>query len=145
TIARNGAEDGGGIANYGSLVVRNSAIIFNGTDEAQPGGGILNVGTAKIVNSNIANNVAGVFGVGGGLFNTKEIYGLHGFGQVSIINSTIRDNSITSNPISSRNGAAGIANDGGTVQIQNTIVAGNTPGRRPLPPDCSGTITSLGN
>jgi hypothetical protein len=41
---------GGGILNNGSLIVRNSAFLFNRTDEMFPGGGILNWGTAEIVN-----------------------------------------------------------------------------------------------
>jgi hypothetical protein len=39
----------------------------------------------------------------------------------------------------------GISNAGGIVQMQNTIVAGNTVGQFGMGPDCFGTITSLGN
>jgi hypothetical protein len=136
TITGNVSADGGGIFNYGSLVVKNSTIIFNSTDEVQPGGGILNVGSAEIVNSTIAKNSGGFLGGGGGLFNSSS-------GRVSIINSTIREN------ISSRLGSVdggGISNDGGILQLQNTIVAGNTAhGAFGMGPDCFGTITSLGN
>jgi hypothetical protein len=145
TIARNSSADGGGIFNFGSLIVKNSAINSNRTDVAQPGGGIHNAGgTVEIVNSTVANNLAGLFGGGGGIFNGFGFDGLPG--RISIINSTIRDN--RTGPIfsSSQRGAAGIANDGGTVQIQNTVVAGNTQGPfAATGPECSGTITSLGN
>jgi hypothetical protein len=135
TIARNGSADGGGIFNYGSLIVKNSAIIDNHSDCCQPGGGILNLGgSVEIVNSTIAKNSAGgaLGDGGGGLFNS-------GGGQVSITNSTIRENETFE-------GGGGIENDGGTVRLQNTIVAGNTVGSGgSVRSDCIGTITSLGN
>jgi hypothetical protein len=135
TIAHNSAIGAGGIFSLGSLVVRNSAIIFNDTDGVQAGGGILNGGFAEIVNTTIAKNLAGQGG--GGLIN---------FGLVSITNSTIRENQV-------RCCGGGIFNNdifntGGTVRIQNTIVGGNLdlgffgPNLRP---DCFGTITSFGN
>jgi hypothetical protein len=149
TIARNHSQGAGGILNDGSLVVKNSAIIFNSTDLGNPGGGIQNRGTAEIVNTTIAKNEAGVFG-GGGVFNGVGIFtGLPG--HVSIINSTIRENIARFSSFFGEN-AAGIVNEG-TLKIQNTIVAGNTVflgtvGLDPaegVGPDCSGTITSLGN
>ncbi len=135
TIAHNSSSDGGGIENTGSLVVKNSAIIFNSTDCCQPGGGILNLGgSVQIVNSTIAKNFAG--GGGGAVANFN--------GQVSITNSTIRENQA---PRFFGVGG-GIWNDGGTLQLQNTIVAGNTVATDDSlggGPDCFGTITSLGN
>jgi hypothetical protein len=145
TIARNGSADGGGIFNLGSLIIKNSAIISNITDIAQPGGGIHNAGgTVEIVNSTIANNLAGLFGGGGGIFNGLGFDGLPG--RISIINSTIRDNRTGPLGSGSQRGAAGIANDSGTVEIQNTLIAGNTQGPfAVMGPECSGTIISLGN
>ena len=139
SIAHNASTVGGGIFNEGSLVVRNSAIIFNRTDFVQAGGGINNDGgSVEIVNSTIAKNMAGGFfgGGGGGVAN----FG----GEVSITNSTIRENIIFDFPV-----GGGIANrGGGTLKIRNTIVAGNTFEDLPFetgPSDCGGTITSLGN
>ena len=136
TIAHNASSDGGGIGNRGSVVIRNSAIIFNSTDCCQPGGGIINLGgSVEIVNSTIAKNVAGgaLADGGGGVANFN--------GQVSITNSTIRENqaALTHN-------GGGISKTGGILRVQNTIVAGNTV-NSPFGtgPDCSGTITSLGN
>jgi hypothetical protein len=139
TIAHNTSFAGAGILNRGSLVVKNSAIIFNSSDGVQPGGGILNNGTAEIINSTIAQNPGGILGGGGGVFNG---------GQVSIINSTIRENTVPARFGSAGQGG-GISNHSiGTLEIQNTIVAGNSvsAGRtEPIGPDCLGTITSLGN
>ena|GEM_PF-1950084 len=145
TIAHNTAVGSGGIGNFGgSLVVKNSAIIFNRTVQCcEPGGGIGNAGgSVEIVNSTIAKNTAGGglgFG-GGGLWNG-------GGGQVSITSSTIRENQVSFANAFSLGG--GIENEGGTVRIQNTIIAGNTiPGENtPITAtaDCFGTITSVGN
>ena len=132
TIAHNSSSDGGGIENTGSLVVKNSAVIFNTTDCCQPGGGIFNVGgTVQIVNSTIAKNFAG--GGGGGVANFN--------GQVSITNSTIRENEA---PRFFSVGG-GLWNESGTLQLKNTIVAGNTVDTVGGGPDCFGNIISLGN
>jgi hypothetical protein len=46
TIAHNISIGAGGISNQGSLVIKNSAIIFNTTDLVQSGGDIFNSGSA---------------------------------------------------------------------------------------------------
>jgi hypothetical protein len=121
--------------------VKNSAIVFNPSDCCQFGGGIDNLGgSLTIISSTIAKNTAGQGG-GGGVFN--------GGGFVSITNTTIRENTTVNGGSGGGISNINIRNDGGIVQLQNTIVAGNTvsdtgfvPGHGP---DCSGTITSLGN
>ncbi len=123
TISNNIVDGGGGIFNTGTLVVRNSAIVFNG-GAASGGGGIVNVGFGfvEIVNSTIAQNQTS--DVGAGVFNGDD-------GHVSIINSTIRENFDI---------GGSIFNDlGSSILVQNTIIAGNTS------PDCLGVIWSLGN
>jgi hypothetical protein len=142
TIARNGSADGGGIFNRGSLILKNSAIVFNITDCCTSGGGIFNDGgSVEVVNSTIAKNIAAgePFGGGGGIAS----FG----GWISITNSTIRENSAGSPsgfPIAQRGG--GILNSGGTVRIQNTIIAGNTVfSLAQNGPECSGSIANLGN
>jgi hypothetical protein len=160
TIAHNLATAGAGIFNIdGSVIVRNSAIIFNRTDLASGGAGILNAGgSLQIVNSTIAKNLSGEFG-GAGIFNSRGFSGADG--QVSITNSTIRDNFARSVFTSLPRQGGGILNiDFGTVKLENTIVAGNTtchatlsdlvlncPGVdvSPRAQDCFGTIMSLGN
>jgi acetyltransferase-like isoleucine patch superfamily enzyme len=130
TIANNVAIGAGGILNQGAVVISNSAIIANSTDQVISGGGILNGGSLEIVNSTIAKNRAArsVFGGGGGGV-------LNSGGQVSITNSTIRENEASF--------GGGIANFSGILRIQNTIVAGNTVFSNG--PDCWGVITTLGN
>lgn len=149
TIAHNASADGGGIFNLGSLVIRNSAIVFNSTDCCQPGGGILNLGgSVEMINSTIAKNRAGIPG-GGGLSNhicSSPFCGTVGqAGRVSIINSTIAENVAGGSFLSATEGA-GIANFGGTLQIQNTVVARNVSSDASATvSDCAGTITSVGN
>src|SRR5262249_15214226 len=134
TIARNSSDGAGGIRNDGSLILRNSAIIFYTAAGLCLGGGLVNSrGLVEIANSTIAKNVAATGG--GGVWNGSS-------GQVSITNSTIRENEI-----SGFGSGGGIANVSGTLRVQNTIVAGNTVRAAPFGsgPDCVGTITSLGN
>jgi hypothetical protein len=140
TIAHNSTDGAGGILNRGAMVVRNSSIIFNAGAQTGSGGGILNTGTGhvEIFNSTIAKNSAsgGVFGGGGG-------GGIANFGHASITNSTILENDVLGGF------GSGIFNTG-ILQVQNTIVAGNTirpPEFIDRGPDCFdiGTITSLGN
>src|SRR5215475_11830927 len=130
TIAHNGGDGGGGIQNRGTLVVRNSSIIFNIAGTSGSGGGIQNSGYAEILNSTVAKNSAG-----GGVFGGSGGGGIANFGQMSITNSTIREN------LTFQDGG-GIFNSG-ILQVQNTIVAGNTiPSGGPsgsTGPDCSGT------
>jgi len=150
TIAHNGSQGGGGIWNEDSIVIRNSAIIGNGTGSAEPGGGILNGGgSVEIVNSTIAKNIAGL-GVGGGVYNCCG-------GTVSITNSTIRENQASGEGPSTfgPGGGGGIKNEsepflgvGGPIRVLNTIIAGNTiTVNFPFAsgPECFGTIASLGN
>jgi hypothetical protein len=136
TIAHNSAANGGGVFNLSSLIIRNSAIIFNNTDNLQDGGGIFNLGgSVEITNSTLAKNVAGQDG-GGGISNVG--------GQVSIINSTIRENH--AGGFLNSFGAGGITNQAnGSLKLQNTIVAGNTFLGSFAGPDCFGTISSIGN
>ena len=113
TIARNISAGGTGISNFrGTLVVSDSAIIFNRTDRAQGGAAIENLGgTVEIFNSTIAKNIAGARG--GAVWN--------GDGEILIVNSTIRENQALVSQ-----DAGGIVNASGTVTLQNTILAGNT-------------------
>jgi hypothetical protein len=148
TIAGNGADGAGGISNGGTMVVKDSSVIFNRSGLSGAGAGIGNFGNLQVVNTTIAKNaVFSDFGQGGG--------GMANFagGVVSITNSTIRENEVIAGAEGGAPGG-GIWNTGGTTLVQNTIVAGNTVNAGPfLPPvlqrlrgpDCAGTVTSLGN
>jgi hypothetical protein len=137
TIARNGSPDGGGglWIDSGTVTITDSTFVENDGGFVG-GGGLLNFsgGVLTITNSTVAHNQAEgrLFG-GGGLANNS--------GTTRIINSTFAENSI------SFAGSGGIDETrGGTVELQNTILARNTAGPiGHLGPDCSGSVTSLGN
>ncbi|MGI8691106.1 MAG: choice-of-anchor Q domain-containing protein, partial [Thermomicrobiales bacterium] len=123
TLSGNSAQFGGGIYNAGgTLTVTNSTLSANSTSGG--GGGILNNGTLTVTNSTLAGNSAGV---GGGIGNYV--------GTVTVTNSTLTGNS------ASNAGGGGISNND-TVNLTNTIVAGNTA---PTAPDISGPVTSHGH
>jgi uncharacterized delta-60 repeat protein len=110
TVASAGNEinqDGGGIFNAGTLILKNSLISNN--KAAGFGGGIYNYGksTAIILNSTLNGNTAG--GYGGGIGNS---------GIANIINSTISNNS-------SEQYGGGISN-AGIATFTNSTISGNT-------------------
>lgn len=105
-IENNAANNGGAIANSGTLNILNSSITGN---EAVNGGAIVVIdGSVKVTNSTIAGNTADI---GGGLFNSLA--------ELTLTNSTV-----VRNTANSRGG--GVRNIGGTVNLQNTLVAENT-------------------
>jgi hypothetical protein len=131
TISYNGGGEvgAGGIGNQGSLILRDSAVVFNASVPAvseSSGGGISNGGSLEIVNSTIAKNIANR---GAAIAN---------FGMVSITNSTIRENEPYFDSPNNLGSVYSNAFSNGPVRLQNTIVAGNSI-------DCSGTVMSLGN
>jgi hypothetical protein len=126
---------GGGIANSGTLILQQCAVVNNscgnldqggggiynaasstltfldstisGNSTTDDGGGISNFGTLYVVNSTVANNSANSFD-GGGIYNA---------GTMTLTDSTMAGNSASS--------GGGILNVG-TVTLGNTIVADNT-------------------
>jgi hypothetical protein len=98
---------GGGILNSGTLTVTNSTITGNLGDA---GGGIANGGTATVTNSTITLNVSGA---GGGILNS---------GTLTLTNSTLAGNSVG---ISGSGSGGGIANNGGTLTVMNSLIDGN--------------------
>jgi pentapeptide MXKDX repeat protein len=144
TITNNSSfhRDGAGIFNSGTLVLLNSTVENIVTDGA--GAGIYNAGVLTLRNSTIHNNTAID---GGGIANAAG-------GSVALSNSTVSGNTATNsgggilnmgllashNSTIVNNNGAGVANsDGsGTVELRNTLIAGNGP-------DCSGTVSSLGH
>ena len=144
TITGNGAYQwGGGIQNYGTLIVSNSTF-SNNTAVTEDGGALSNSGAATISNSTISGNTAG--DEGGGLYT--EIGDLSGIGTLEVINSTISGNSayqyggglfvddgsatVTNSTISGNHATASDSYGGGiyvssdTLTIQGSIVSGNT-------------------
>jgi CSLREA domain-containing protein len=120
TISGNSAGDGGGIVNVGTLTLTDCTVSGN---TAFKGGGIANEGPLTIINSTIANNSASY---GGGIYE---------LGYTAIVaNSTLAGNSAS-------NQGGGIDNSaGGSVTLNNTIVAGNPTGG-----DINGPVTGAHN
>jgi hypothetical protein len=132
------------IFNRGTLIVKHSSIINNRAGEQAVGGGVGNSGVAIIEDSLIARNITITWPGGGGIYNG---------GKLTLIRSTVRDNSapggfslpglgggiynnagarlrlidtlVTRNFASDDGG--GVFNDRGTVSQTRTLVINNTP------------------
>jgi hypothetical protein len=126
---------GAGIDNRGLMTSADTTISKNETGN-EFGGGRVNGGTLVITNSTIAQNAAGGDGATGG--------GIANFGTTTLTSSTIAGNRVDT---ADGEGGGGLFNhaEGGTLIVQNTIVARNhvTAGREG--PDCLGPIISLGH
>lgn len=172
TISNNSAlADGGGISNNGFLKTIDSTISNNTVADdlsSSSGGGISNSNTLTLINTTVSNNSSRNGGgisssgnpivgasvalvnttisgnsakfSGGGIYNINESI-------VNSVNSTITDNKITvGNFVNSDfTGGGGILNYQGTVNLRNTIVAGNfdtipSSTSRNLRPDLSGSF-----
>jgi hypothetical protein len=113
---------GGGIRNVGRLtlsdsIVSNSFAPYIGN--APQGGGIINTPglTLTVAGSTIKGNRTGELGEGGGIYISS--------GQLTVMNSTISDNSAgLANALSGTGG--GIFYDGGTVTVTNSVISGNS-------------------
>jgi CSLREA domain-containing protein len=153
-------EDGGGIANSGTMVIQQSTIYGNRTSDGGhcgfgrcaldggSGGGIANQGTLTLVNSTIDANSTGsgttsfsgssAGGDGGGIYNAGVLWLTH---STLSSNVTGQDGSIGEDIVTGGDGG-GIANEGGAVQMKNTIVADNLS--VDALSECSGVITAQG-
>src|SRR6266542_6340652 len=119
-ISGNGADQGGGIYNGGSMQITNTTVSNNfvgrvSSQQTSLAGAIYNGGTLDIANCTIAGNTAtGTLqsgGVGGGIFNG---------GTLAIANTTISGNLADSPGGSGFGGNVFIAE--GTLDIGNTIL-----------------------
>jgi len=139
TLNVSSADDGGGIENenVGSgLTIVNSTIDRN---VARDGGGLYNGSTTIVmVNSTVSENAAsrnggGIYS-GGGLADTINIY-----------NSTIVGNEADSD-VDDVGIGAGIYNEAGaTLNLRNSVVAGNYLSGAQSYDDCTGVIGMYGN
>jgi hypothetical protein len=138
--ARGGAGgSGGGILNLGTLDVIGSTVSGNTTGAGGAGsssgaggsgGGIASVAnnsTLTLTTSTVSGNSSIAGGLGGGVFSA---------GTATISSSTVTNNTAGTN-------GGGVRNNGGTLTMANTIVAGNTDSSG-ANPDISGVITSQG-
>src|SRR2546421_771393 len=111
--------NGGGIKNSGVLTVTNSTI--SGNDNIY-GGGFFNLGTLTVTNTTISGNIAHT---GGGFYNDFH-------GTLTVTNSTVTNNrSRYNDPVYGFYGGGGIFGGTGTINLRNTIVAGNFLGESP--------------
>jgi CSLREA domain-containing protein len=103
-----GTSGGGGIANYGTLTVKNSTISDNFYAEGIGGGGIYNKGELTIIDSTVTGNSAED---GGGIFNE--------YGHIlTITGSTFSDNAAESSNV--LRGAGGGITNIGTLSVDNS-------------------------
>lgn len=111
-LANNNAEfSGGAIDNFdGSVIVSQSRLSGNTTDENGVGAGVANTenGTISIVESTLTGNTAGF---GGALDN---------LGTITIVRSTLSSNNATE--------YGGAIENAGTLTIRNSTISGNVAG-----------------
>ncbi|MBD2516324.1 DUF4347 domain-containing protein [Nostoc sp. FACHB-973] len=129
---------GGGIYNSGTVNLTNSTVSGS---SAESGGGIYNSGIFNLSNSTISGNRA--YSDGGGISNS---------GTLTLTNSTITNNSAEDFYVRNAYGGGIFNYSDGTVNVGNTIIAGNFNTNRDdysqtpiLKPDVSGNFTDLGN
>jgi hypothetical protein len=157
TLTANGGSDGGGIFNYsGTVTVSGSTFSSN---DAYAGGGIYNAGTMTVRESTLESNAIPYPGFSGG--------GIYNSGTLTVTNSTLSSNSATnpdtrvstsggglynlSGPVTVTNSTlssnfamlgGGIFLFGGTLRLQNSIVAGNSDSSSNSGPDINGVVDS---
>jgi hypothetical protein len=130
TVADNGTDrDAGGILNGGTLMIENSNIHSNETEDINSGrgGGVFNSGVLTIISSTVSQNRSTFFGAG--IFNSGDLF---------LTNLTIAENQQRI-----PGGTAGLFNTG-TARLQNTILALNTLQQTGMASDCN-SFSSLGN
>jgi predicted outer membrane repeat protein len=99
-------ENGGGIANRGTLTIASSTVSGNRANGA--GGGIANVGTLTVTDSTISGN-----------YSSQSGGGIEG-GTVSLTNSTVSGNT-------AENKGGGFSSGGSIVLVSSTVVDNTSP------------------
>jgi CSLREA domain-containing protein len=139
------SQSGGGIRNQGTLNLSNATVAGNETT-ASFGGGIANSGTATMSLTNVTVSGNRAEGDGGGIDQ--------GLGGLLNLNSvTISGNTADTDGDAGGGGGVLVApgtalNPEGTVNLRNTIIAGNSDiSAAPIgtAPNCGGTLISQGN
>jgi hypothetical protein len=134
---------GGGVCNYGLLTVSTSTVSNNTATEA---GGVFNLGSVYLWRSTLSGNSTGSFGGGAESFgpmnlvdstvaNNSSIFGpgIYNVGALAVNSSTISANSSS---VGAPGGIDNSSQEGNTVTLANTILAGNANS------DCNGVIAS---
>jgi CSLREA domain-containing protein len=133
---------GGGVANWdGTMIIRDSVINDNTAGDTidnmrdGKGGGVFSSGgTVTIENTTISGNTA--HGFGGGTFVDR--------GTMDLIHVTITGNTADSDNDFGGFHGGGVHQENVTVNLKNSIVAGNQDLTSSTSHDCSGTVTSQG-
>lgn len=126
-----GLPDNGIIQNYGTLTITNTSIFGNNSNNSV--GGIANHGTLTVTNSTISGNVVFVDSFGVGAIQNFS-------GTTTLLNCTIADNG------GAGGNTGGVRRDAGSVNIKNTIIAGNFLNTGTMfSNDVSGSLDSQGN
>ncbi|MBK8022879.1 MAG: hypothetical protein IPK19_15970 [Chloroflexi bacterium] len=137
TIHANSADEGGGgviNSNNGTLTIVNST--FSNNTASGYGGAIFNnIGIVRLVNSTLSGNAANGSTTASGGGGALDTFGASSV--VTIINSTITNNTAV------QTARSGIWLEGGTLTIQNSIVAGNNGANNCV--KSAGTFTDNGN
>lgn len=112
-VAISVGSSGGGVANFGSLLIQNTAFVNNRADQ---GGGLANFGSVTVINSTFAANRAGA--EGGAISNQ---------GGAVLRHVTVAENLANTNGGSSQGGGIYNAPFGGSISLHlfNSIVASN--------------------
>ncbi len=114
---------GGAIYNSGNLTVTASTFSGNAVASSGAGGAIFNGdGTASIANSTFFQNTTGSAGFGGAIFSNG--------GTVTVNSATFSANGVGAGG----QGGAIFVSSSGSVQLENTILAGSTGG------NCAGVV-----
>jgi hypothetical protein len=134
TISGNSGPTGGGIYSQGPLTVTASTLSGNAAT-AGFGGGLFNQADLTLTDSTVSGNTA-TGGNGGGIYES--------FGSTSLITScTITLNTATGAFFSGRGGGLSVLSGPGVlVEVQSTIIAGNSAST--AAPDVDGRVTSQG-
>ncbi|MCQ3939330.1 MAG: hypothetical protein DPW18_20140, partial [Chloroflexi bacterium] len=109
-----GATGGGGIANYGILIIRNSNISDNTYVNGLGGGGIYNKGELTIIDSTLTGNSAFE---GGAIFNELNQ-------PLTITGTTFSNNQALTEP-GQPGGAAGAIGNIGTMTVTDSVFTNN--------------------
>jgi predicted outer membrane repeat protein len=118
--------NGGGLLNTGTGTITFNGVTFSGNSADNGGAIATTAGTIVLNNSTISGNTAATDG--GGIY-------VNG-GTVTLLNDTITNNTATVGQ------GGGLNRVAGTVNVKNTIIAGNTA---PSNGDVAGTINDQGN
>lgn len=140
TLSGNTASVGGALHNPSGATLNLQRVTIDGNSSTADGGALFNEGVLTAVNTTISGNDAG--GSGGAIYHIGT--------TATLTNCTVADNLADSLATGFTNGGGIFVKTGGSVKLQNTIVAANfdTPdnaGPGNVEPDVSGSVITLGN